>query len=242
LVVARGIIATVAATMIDLMHRPVYGMAEVDGLCGLTSGTARRWIDGYNRAARSYPPVVRVEPTGSELVTWGEFVETRLLAQFRGKGVPMHHLRPVVDDLRRELNVDYPLAVAQQWLDVAGRELVQRIQDDENLPAGLRLVRIRDGQMALSLEVEAFVATTEIADDDLRSVIRLHPLGTSRAVVMDPLRSAGAPTVRSVPTNVILEQFRTGAAPDEIAESFNLSQHDVFDAIRFELGPSPAAA
>jgi hypothetical protein len=44
-----------------------------------------------------YPPVVRIEPTGQEIVTWGEFTETRLLAVFRDAGVPMQRMRPAVE-------------------------------------------------------------------------------------------------------------------------------------------------
>ena len=57
---------------------------------------ARRWIDGYQRNSRAYPPIVREETTGADVVTWGEFVEARLLASYREAGVPMLRMRPVV--------------------------------------------------------------------------------------------------------------------------------------------------
>lgn len=34
------------AHVISLLHRPVYTYPQVDRLLGLTSGTARRWING----------------------------------------------------------------------------------------------------------------------------------------------------------------------------------------------------
>lgn len=52
-----------------MLDRPVYNYAETDRLLRLTPGTARRWVDGYERAGRRYPPVVRQEPTGSAWVT-----------------------------------------------------------------------------------------------------------------------------------------------------------------------------
>jgi hypothetical protein len=111
------------ANVIDLLSRPVYGLAQVDALLGLRAGTARRWIDGYCRAGRSYPPVVREASTGDEAVTWGEFVETRLLAQYRDAGVPMIRMRPAIDVLREQMETSYPLASARTWLDIDGREL-----------------------------------------------------------------------------------------------------------------------
>jgi len=71
----------------ELLDRRVDGMGQVDRLLGLCAGTARRWIDGYTRAGVSYDPVVRQQPTGVDVVTWGEFIEVRLLSEYRDAGV-----------------------------------------------------------------------------------------------------------------------------------------------------------
>ena len=81
---------------VSLLDRRVYGLPDVDRLLTLPPGTARRWIDGYDRGGVHYPPVVRAERTRDEEVAWGEFVETRLLAEFRARGASMHRLRPAV--------------------------------------------------------------------------------------------------------------------------------------------------
>lgn len=60
--------------VVSLLDGPVYGFGQVDRILGLTSGTARRWIDGYKRGGREFAPVVRPSGTGEESVTWGEFV------------------------------------------------------------------------------------------------------------------------------------------------------------------------
>ena len=151
------------ANVIDLLSRPVYGLAQVDALLSLRSGTARRWIDGYTRAGRSYPPVVREASTGDEAVTWGEFVETRLLAQYRDAGVPMIRMRPAIDLLREQMQTRYPLASARTWLDVDGRELVWKVQDQVGLDRPLALVVVRTGQAVLdwSPPAEAFRRSIE---------------------------------------------------------------------------------
>src|SRR4051794_15101212 len=137
------------ADVVDLLSRPVYGLGQVDRILGLRPGTARRWVDGYRRGRKSYPPVVREQSTGDDVVTWGEFVETRLLAEYRDAGVPVVHLRPAVDRLRDELQTPYPLASARTWLDVEGRELVRRVQEDVKLERPLALVVVRTGQRVL---------------------------------------------------------------------------------------------
>ncbi len=43
----------------SVLDREVYLYAEVDRLVGMTSGTARRWINGYRggRTLTLYPPI-----------------------------------------------------------------------------------------------------------------------------------------------------------------------------------------
>ena len=79
--------------VITLLDRDVYSMNQVDRLLDLSSGTATRWIDGYSRRDRRYEPLVRVASTGSELVTWGEFVEARLISEYRRQGVSVFRMR-----------------------------------------------------------------------------------------------------------------------------------------------------
>jgi hypothetical protein len=56
---------------VSLLDHRVYGLSDVDRLLVLPPGTGRRWIDGYDRGGVHYPPVVRVERTRDEEVTWG---------------------------------------------------------------------------------------------------------------------------------------------------------------------------
>ena len=59
--------------------------------------------------------MIRPEQTGDEVVTWGEFIEARLLAQYRDEGALVAKMRPAVERLREELNTRYPLASAKTW-------------------------------------------------------------------------------------------------------------------------------
>jgi uncharacterized protein (DUF433 family) len=222
------------AKVTDLLDRPVYGMAQVDWILRLHLGTARRWIDGYERRGIAYPPVVRLEPTGSEIVTWGEFCEARLLAEFRDlKGVPLQRMRPAVERLRDLFGTQYPLAHARPWLDAAGKELVMQVQDEVGLEKKLLLVVVRNDQLVLTMPSENFVKAAEF--DASGVVRRLRPVTELDDVWLDPVRQFGDPVVRSVPTEVIAEQVRAGDDPAHIAEMYELSQAQVLQAIRYEL-------
>ena len=132
----------------DLLDRPVYGLRQVEHVLGLTPCTTPRWIDGYTYRGREYDPLVRVSPTGDETVTWGEFVETRLLPEYRDAGARTKRMRPAIEKLREAFNTRYPLAHARPF--VAGRELVLRAQESVGLDRELRLVGIRNDQIVLT--------------------------------------------------------------------------------------------
>jgi uncharacterized protein (DUF433 family) len=222
----------------SLLDKAVYGMAQVDYVLGLTSGTARRWIDGYARGGRSYPPVVRESSTGSEVVTWGEFVETRLLAEYRDAGVALVRMRPAVQRLRDELQTAYPLASSQTWIEPEGRELVRRVQEEVSLDRRLSLVVVRTDQRMLEWSTEAreFVRSTEWEETPHGpEVRRLRPSADIAEVSLDPLVSFGEPTVRGVRTEIIAELVRAGETPDGIAEMYELPRSTVDAAVRYEL-------
>jgi uncharacterized protein (DUF433 family) len=227
----------VVSNVIDLLSRPVYGLSQVDALLGLRTGTARRWIDGYTRAGRNYPPVVREVSTGDEAVTWGEFVETRLLAQYRDAGVPMIRMRPAIEMLREQLQTQYPLASARTWLDVDGRELVWKIQDRVGLERPLALVVVRTGQAMLdwSPPADAFRRSIEWTHDgNARQPRLVHPDVDLDQVQIDPLRGFGEPVVRNVRTEIIVELFRSGESPEGISEMYELEREAVLQALRYE--------
>lgn len=222
--------------VVDLLSRPVYGLGQVDRILGLRGGTARRWIDGYRRGAKQYPPVVRERPTGEETVTWGEFVETRLLAQYRDAGVPLVRMRPAVDALREELQTPYPLASARTWLDVRGRELVRQVQEQVKLERALSLVVVRTGQRVLDWAppAEGFRQSVEWTDGEDAQPRLLRPAADLQDVAIDPLRGFGEPVVRNVRTEVIGELFRAGESADSMAELYALPRPTVDQALRYE--------
>jgi uncharacterized protein (DUF433 family) len=127
---------------VELLDRPVYSTVQVDRILNLRPGTAERWIDGYTRSGRHYPPVIRIEPTGSDIVTWGE------------------------------LGVRYPLAHAAPWLETRGRELVRRIQDEVSLDRDLQLVVVRNDQLVLALPAEQYVDSIDFGDTTWAQRIR----------------------------------------------------------------------
>jgi uncharacterized protein (DUF433 family) len=184
---------------------------------------------------------VRPETTGVDIVTWGEFVEAKLLSGYRSKGVAMLRLRPVVERLREQSGSLYPLASGH--LFIANKEIVARVQEEVGLDEPLRLVVVRTGQLVFSRVVEQFMDQVDWRTESGsgEEITRVLPLGKSSPVAIDPRRSFGEPVVGAVRTAVIAEEFRAGESLQAVADGFSLSLREVNEAIRFELTRLEAA-
>jgi uncharacterized protein (DUF433 family) len=231
--------------LLDLLSRPTYGFGQIDRVLGLKTGTAQRWIDGYERGGRHYDPVIRESSTGNGTATWGEFVEARLLSEYRDAGVPIIRMRPAVLTLREEFG-PYPLASARMWLGEDGRDLVRRAQEEVGLDRAQWIVVARTGESWLpgieaivpvrwSDRAQRFKDSLIWSDGEDPVLTSLHPMSGNPKVMIDPLRGFGEPVVRNVPTEVIAELIRAGDHPEMIAELYDLSLDDVNAAVRYEL-------
>lgn len=214
--------------VISLLDRDVYSMSQVDRLLDLSAGTAGRWIDGYSRRDRHYEPLVRAGATGSDVVTWGEFVEARLISEYRRQGVSVFRMRPAIMALRELFQTPYPLAAAQPFMSTEGRELVLSVQEHTKLQPSLRLV-VRTGQIITpSIEVQRF---QQAADYDGDAVRRFR---MARNVVIDPEYASGEPTIsgRRLRVATIVEALTAGEQPEAVARMWDITPEAVHDAVR----------
>lgn len=227
-------------TVVDLLGRRVYSFPQIDNILGLHQGTSSRWIDGYSRAGREYQPVVRQARTGDDVATWGEFVECRLLAEYRDAGVSIQRMRPAVERLRQVTGAPYPLASARLWLGSDGRELVAKVQEDVGLDRALSLVVVRTGQSAFDWSARAnnFAGSVRWSSETVEGHVTQLSLGRNNPdVVVDPLRGYGDPVVRgrNVATSILSALVQAGEPIESIAESYSLEVRQVEAALRYEL-------
>ncbi|MGH9057195.1 MAG: DUF433 domain-containing protein [Acidimicrobiales bacterium] len=218
---------------VSVLERPVYGVIEAAGYLGLRSDRVRAWLDGYDRAEVIYAPVVRDVRTGSDVVTWGEFVELGYLREYRRKGVPLQKLRPVIEALRSEFGTPYPLATARPF--VIGKELVLELQEKADLPSAIAIV-VRSGQtIGLTPEARRFFRKVEFdATTSDGAARRLLPAGPASPVVIDPLIRFGRPNVSGVATERLWELHDAGETVEEIADGYDLGPESVRAAIAYE--------
>jgi len=167
-------------------------------------------------------------------VTWGEFVELGYLREYRRKGVSLQYLRPVIDELRKVFKLPYPLATKNLYLH--GREIVWKLQIENNLPSALAMV-VRSGQMMmLADEAHSFFKKIEFDPngDALGEACRIYPGGVDAYVSIDPLVCFGRPAIGGVATERLWELRAAGEVVSEIAADYEMPQHLVRAGVAFE--------
>ena len=219
----------------SMLDREVYVFAEVDRLIGLTPGTAKRWINGYERAGTSYEPVLRVAPREDDAwVTWGEFVEARMLAEYRDiKKIRMARLRETVDSLRQEFGLNYPLAHLRPYLSVYDREITI-----EGKAVGLpdQAVAVRTGQVLIGDARWIANRSALKVDQSGEPVIAELPADRDIAgIVINPGRFSGQPTFAGTRISpvTIAGMVAAGERPEDIAADYGLSLQQVRDATTY---------
>jgi uncharacterized protein (DUF433 family) len=222
----------------DILERELYSVREAARLLRLPPAKLRRWLDGAKVGGRPYAPVIREAPTGSDVVTWAEFVEAGFLREYRDRRVSLQHMRPMIDAMRRDFRVRYPLAHFKPAIDKASRQLVLEAQDDVKLDKPLWLVRRvgKDDGHWQTQWAEPMRQFLDKVDYDPEAVAqRMYPLGKSRRVVIDPEMVFGIPQVKGVRTETIAEALSESGDEEAIAETWGLELEDVKAAIQWEI-------
>ena len=80
---SQGLGHDVDMAEVALLGREMFTVAEAARLLEMSPATLLWWLEGRSQTAKTYPPVLRPEPTGSHVVTWGEFVEAGYLREYR---------------------------------------------------------------------------------------------------------------------------------------------------------------
>jgi uncharacterized protein (DUF433 family) len=217
---------------VTVLDREMFSEVEAARLLRVPQGTLHYWLEGGTRRGKQYRPIIREEPRGSRTVTWAEFVEAGLLRQYRReRNVPMAELRAVIDKLRAELNVPYPLAHEEPFVG-AGRQLVREIQDDVGLDPDFFLVAIAREQLVLTSASAAFVERVRW-NNGIAAGWRPHADPES-PVVIAPDQRFGKPMVHGISTEVLWEHDDAGEDIDEIADDYGLKPNDVRWALSYE--------
>lgn len=220
-----------------VLEREMYTEAAAARLLRVAPATLHYWLEGRTRGAKTYKPVIRVDATGSNRVTWAEFVESGLLRQYRrAHNVPMVELRAFIASLRDRLGVPYPLAHARPF--VSGNKLVLEAQSQARLGAEFALVAEVGGQYILTPPAQEFYERVTWEGD---IAARWRPAADPNSpVIMDPNVRFGAPSVGGISTSILREQDLAGEDETGLAQTFGLTLAQVRWALAYEMAAEAA--
>lgn len=227
--------------VLSLLERPVYTYREVDRLLGLNPDTAKRWINGYRRNGREYDPIVREEPTDDKWVTWGEFIETRLLSEYRDVNeIKIIRMRRVVAALREYYHRRYPLAYSRPFVTVEDRQVLARVQEETGLDSQVWMVVDTD-QYTLSPRADRFFHATTYGpdpdatdqDDEVAIEVSIDPRYPD--VKLNPMLRSGRPTIagHNIHIATLAGMVLDGDPVSKVAGWYDLSEDQVRQAVDF---------
>ena len=218
----------------------LYTLPDAASILKLPTTTVRRWANGYWRwhdetRRRRMPAVTdtgRFRVKRARVMNFHALVELYTFMTLREKGVILQNIRQAHEELRRRFGSEFPFASHQLLSD--GHSVLLRLEETVALNLN------QAGQTEFAMLIEPFCIKLEF-DVSTELAERFWPLGRDRAVVVDPRRGFGRPTIAGtrVPTEVVAAMRQGGDAVATIASRFELSPQAVRDAIEFESEDRP---
>lgn len=216
----------------------IYSVPEAARVTGIHRSRIRRWMRGYSyqrsdgRARSAAIWHGQLEPRANAFALgFRDLMEVRFVDAFLKLGVSWKTMRLAHEHARRELGTEHPFCSNRFVTD--GRSLLLREAEKSGDAALLDIV---SRQREFARIVEPFFKQLEFSPD--QQLLRWWPLGREHAVVLDPAKNFGQPSVAisGVPTHVLAESLKANGSAEEVARWYEVRPEEVRDAADFEAG------
>jgi uncharacterized protein (DUF433 family) len=221
----------------SLLGIGLYTVPEAARLTGIAQARLRRWLRGYNHgrgeAVITSAPVWHrqlPEIDGTLGLGFLDLMESRFVDAFRKAAVPWPVIRVCAERARELVGVDHPFS--SQRFRTDGRTIFAESVDRAR---ELRLLDLAKSQFAFARVIgQSLYAGIEFSNRDMPA--RWWPLGRHTAVVLDPARNFGQPTISAegIPTAVVADMVAAEGSVAKVAQLFRIPQQSVRAALRFE--------
>jgi uncharacterized protein (DUF433 family)/DNA-binding transcriptional MerR regulator len=221
-----------------LVGRGLYTVPEVARLTGISAQKIHRWTGGYSyeyKATRRVQAPLWKLPIGevdeTRILDFRDLAELRIVDRLIAEELSLHAIRLAMAHARELLGDERPFSTARFRTD--GRSIFLEIADEAGDPKLIDLLKRQYGFK------NVIGPSLRDLDFDEVGAIRWWPMGRGKAVVVDPSRCFGAPSVAgsSVPTAALAEAFEAeGGSVRRVAALFEVSAKAVEDALTFERG------
>ena len=214
-----------------------YSLAEAERLVNVPRQRIKRWAQGYTYSykgeQRETPPIIAVhsQPNdGSLILDFSDLLEVRFLNVFRRNGIGFKDIRIAALRAKTLFNQEHPFSSRKFKTD--GRTILAEIVTDTG---DKRLLDLVKNQYAFESIVAPFLYDG-FEYNEFDEPQQWWPLGRDRNVVIDPLRSFGAPIVArgGVPTQLLMSAVKAEGCIDTVAHWYEIDIQEVKDAIEYE--------
>lgn len=192
-----------------------------------------RWAHGRHELSRQYAPIILGprKVAGSPVFTFTDLIELMTVAAFRARGVSPRAIRWAY---ARGLEKYGDRPFAREGYRTDGIGIFTKSDDPES-------EELSKQQTFFEEFVKPILMDVSYLDG---KAIRFSPLGTERAVVLDPAIAFGEPVDKDtgVPTAALYAMKEYGESDESIAEWYEVSVSAVRDAIEYEDSLRKAAA
>lgn len=219
-----------------MLGKGIYTVPDASRLSRVSSRRIRYWLKGLpsEEVAESTSRRLwqgELDPIDDKLALgFLDLQEVRFIDAFLKTGVSWHLLRSVHGLARARYGIEHPFCTRPFVTD--GNEIFEEIAKK---PEGFDYEEVVRGQRVFPQVTQPFLRELEFSTDD--QLVRWWPLGTNRAVVLDPRRQFGQPITAcsGVATEILQAAAKVGQTVEEIADWYELDPNSVRDAIEFEL-------
>ena len=217
----------------------VYTVPDAVRILHLRSPFLQRWISGYSRilADGDHKHCRGIVDQGC----WGvgrdrginffALIEVFTFAALRHLGVSAQRIRKARSELAQRFKTPYPFASHSLLSD--GKQILVVLRGVEE---PVLMILGEQGQTALRRVIEPFCRKIDFCGSTSLAE-KFWPLGRERAVIVDPRRGFGRPTLvgTNITTETIAQFVISGESADSVAHEFEISKQAVLDAFEFEL-------
>jgi uncharacterized protein (DUF433 family) len=210
----------------ERLTAPAYRVFEAARYARTTQQTIGNWE--RIRDDRAGAVTKRSEREG---LSYLQLIEVGVVAAMRKSGVTLERIRQARGYLSEAFKSQYPFA--QYRFKTDGKYLFmdadQIVKSDKD-----KLIALNEsGQLAWNEILSALLHEFEY-DKEIGTVLRWRVAGYDSPVRLDPRIAFGAPHVNGIATWVLRERWKSGESLADIAEDYELPQHFVAAALRFE--------
>jgi len=217
--------------------RGVYTVPDVARILNIPMSKTRRWITGYWRLdsegqRQHYTGAIDRGSWGTgrdKAVNFLALIEVFTFAALRNEGVSAQRIMKARQELCQRFDTVFPFAFRRFFTD--GQQMFVTLEDCRE---ALLIVGER-GQTAFKNMIEPFYRKIDFCNETSLAE-KYWPLGKERAVVIDPHRGFGRPTVSG--TNITTESIAHMVLPGEpaqfVSEMYDIPEAAVKDAVDFE--------